>query len=256
MLNVHQLTKTYSGNPAPSVDNLTLDIEEGQIYGFIGPNGAGKSTTIKCMTGIVGFESGSVSVCGVNLRDDPIAAKKLIGYVSDDHVLYEGLTGVEFVNFICDVFDVPSALREERLDKYLDLFSLRDAIGKQIKSYSHGMKQKLNIIGALIHEPKVWILDEPLTGLDPNSIFQVKECMKQHAKEGNIVFFSSHIIDVVERICDRIAIIRKGQIQCVRSVDEIEREGEGLEQFYMSVINSKEVLPVSYRKDDKGEAKA
>ena len=151
---------------------------------------------------------------------------------------------------------MPAEERKERLDRYIRLFEFETAIDNQIRTYSHGMKQKVTIMAALIHNPKVWILDEPLTGLDPNSIFQVKECMKQHAKEGNIVFFSSHIIDVVERICDRIAIIRKGQIQCVRTVEEIEREGEGLEQFYMSVINGKEVLPVSCRKEARGEAKA
>ena len=167
MLQIENLTKTYAGNQKPSVDNLSLTVNDGEIFGFIGPNGAGKSTTIKSITGIISFEEGRVLIDGIDLKTAPLEAKKHIGYVSDDHVLYEGLTGVEYVNFICDVFQVPSAQRQERLDKYCELFALTDSVKKQISTYSHGMKQKLNIIGALIHEPKIWILDEPMTGLDP-----------------------------------------------------------------------------------------
>ena len=239
MLNINGLTKTYTGNPHPSVDSLSLNVGEGEIYGFIGPNGAGKSTTIKCITGIVGFESGSVTVCGMDLRDDPIAAKRLIGYVSDDHVLYEGLTGLEFVNFMCDVFDVPSSLRRERLEKYLDLFALRDAIGQQIKSYSHGMKQKLNIIGALIHEPKVWILDEPMTGLDPKSSYNLKKLMREHADKGNCVFFSSHVLDVVEKVCDRVGIIDSGKLVADCTISELKTHGldESLEELFLKITD-------------------
>ena len=167
MLQIENLTKTYAGNQKPSVENLSLTVNDGEIFGFIGPNGAGKSTTIKSITGIISFEEGRVLIDGIDLKSAPLEAKKHIGYVSDDHVMYEGLTGVEYVNFICDVFDVPTAQRQERLAKYSALFSLEDAVKKQISTYSHGMKQKLNIIGALIHEPKLWILDEPMTGLDP-----------------------------------------------------------------------------------------
>ena len=242
MLDIYKLTKTYSGNPAPSVDDLTLSVGEGEIYGFIGPNGAGKSTTIKCITGIVGFESGSVTVCGTPLKDDPIAAKRLIGYVSDDHVLYEGLTGREFVNFVCDVFDVPSAVREERLERYLDLFSLRDAMGKQIKTYSHGMKQKLNIIGSLVHEPKIWILDEPMTGLDPKSSFELKRLMREHADKGNCVFFSSHVLDVVEKVCDRVGIIDGGRLLADCTLSELKTTGlnESLEELFLKLTDEAE----------------
>lgn len=179
MLEINNLTKTYGANAKPSVDNLSLKVNDGEIFGFIGPNGAGKSTTIKCITGIVDFADGNVLVDGIDIKQNPIEAKKHIGYVSDDHVMYEGLTGVEYINFICDVFDVPQAERKERLDKYAELFSLTDAVKKQISTYSHGMKQKLNVISALIHEPKVWILDEPMTGLDPRSAFNLK---KTHAR--------------------------------------------------------------------------
>lgn len=167
-----------------------------------------------------------------------------IGFVPDHYALYEKLTAREYVNYIADLYEVSQEDRDERLNKFIKLFEFETAIDNQIKTYSHGMKQKVTIMSALIHNPKVWILDEPLTGLDPNSIFQVKECMKQHAKEGNIVFFSSHIIDVVERICDKIAIIRKGQIQCVKDVHEMERNGESLEAFYMQTINDSDVQPI------------
>ncbi len=242
MLDISNLTKTYSGNPRPSVDNLSLSVREGEIYGFIGPNGAGKSTTIKCMTGIVGFESGSVTVCGADLKSDPLAAKRQIGYVSDDHMLYEGLTGREFVNFVCDVFDVPEALRRERLEKYLELFSLGDAIGKQIKTYSHGMKQKLNIIGALIHEPKVWILDEPMTGLDPKSSFHLKKLMREHADKGNCVFFSSHVLDVVEKVCDRVGIIDGGRLLADCTMAQLRTTGldESLEELFLKLTDDSE----------------
>lgn len=245
MLNVNRLTKTYTGNPRPSVEELSLNIGEGEIYGFIGPNGAGKSTTIKCITGIVGFESGSVTVCGVDLKDDPLAAKRLIGYVSDDHILYEGLTGREFLNFVCDVFGVPYAERSARMEEYLALFSLEDAVNKQIKSYSHGMKQKLNIIGALIHEPKVWILDEPMTGLDPKSSYNLKKLMREHADRGNCVFFSSHVLDVVEKVCDRVGIIDGGKLLADCTIAQLKTTGlnESLEELFLKLTDSAEALP-------------
>ena len=237
MLQINNLTKTYAGGVKPSVDNLTLTVNDGEIFGFIGPNGAGKSTTIKCVTNIIRFEEGSVTVDGISLKDDPIAAKKLLGYVSDDHVLYEGLTGEEYINFICDVFDVPSALRKERLEQYLDAFSLRDAIKNQISSYSHGMKQKLNIIGALIHEPKVWILDEPMTGLDPKSAFHLKQLMREHADRGNSVFFSSHVLEVVEKICDRIDIIDDGHLIATCTINELKERNKdsSLEELFLKL---------------------
>lgn len=242
MLEINNLTKTYSGNSVPAVDNLTLSVGAGEIFGFIGPNGAGKSTTIKCVTGIVSFEQGSIQIDGKDLKSDPIGAKKQIGYVSDDHVLYEGLTGAEFVNFMCDVFDVPEGVRKERLDKYVSLFSLQDAIGKQIKSYSHGMKQKLNIIGALVHEPKVWILDEPMTGLDPKSSYNLKQLMREHAAKGNCVFFSSHILDVVEKVCDRVGIIDDGKLVAACTIAELKERGldNSLEELFLKITSDPE----------------
>lgn len=222
---------------------------------FWDPNGAGKSTIIKSIVGIQTITDGTIEVCGYDIKRQPVQAKRQIGFVPDHYALYEKLTAREYINYVADLYDVDKKTRDERLNRFIELFEFRSAIDNQIKTYSHGMKQKVTIMAALIHNPKVWILDEPLTGLDPNSIYQVKECMKQHAQEGNIVFFSSHIIDVVERICDRIAIIRKGQIQCVRSVQEIENSGMTLEQFYMDVVEGSEVLPVAVHPKDAEVAK-
>lgn len=243
MLEISNLTKTYNGATKPSVDNLSLTVNDGEIFGFIGPNGAGKSTTIKSIAGIIGFEDGSIRIDGVSIKDDAIAAKKLIGYVSDDHVLYDGLTGLEYVNFICDVFQVSGAEREQRLEKYLQMFSLQDAIKKQISSYSHGMKQKLNIIGALIHEPKLWILDEPMTGLDPLSAHNLKKLMREHADNGNCVFFSSHVLEVVEKVCDRVGIIEDGHLITCCDLEELKQRNEdkSLEDLFLKLTDDSEV---------------
>lgn len=249
MENVNKLvlknfTKRYAKSDVYAVKNANLEVCGGEIYGFLGPNGAGKSTIIKSIVGIQTITDGSIEVCGYDVATQSVEAKMQIGFVPDHYALYEKLTAREYVNYIADLYEVSQEDRDERLNKFIKLFEFETAIDNQIKTYSHGMKQKVTIMSALIHNPKVWILDEPLTGLDPNSIFQVKECMKQHAKEGNIVFFSSHIIDVVERICDKIAIIRKGQIQCVKDVHEMERNGESLEAFYMQTINGSDVQPI------------
>ncbi len=249
------LTKRYGKSDVYAVKDANLEVNGGEVFGFLGPNGAGKSTIIKSIVGIQTITDGTIEVCGYDVKRQPVQAKRQIGFVPDHYALYEKLTAREYINYVADLYDVDKKTRDERLNRFIELFEFRSAIDNQIKTYSHGMKQKVTIMAALIHNPKVWILDEPLTGLDPNSIYQVKECMKQHAQEGNIVFFSSHIIDVVERICDRIAIIRKGQIQCVRSVQEIENSGMTLEQFYMDVVEGSEVLPVAVHPKDAEVAK-
>lgn len=242
MLKINSLTKTYAGSNVSAVDNLNLEVADGEIVGFIGPNGAGKSTTIKCITGVLSFESGSVQICGIDLKNSPLEAKKLIGYVSDDHIMYERLTGMEFISFMCDVFEVPNDQRKPRLEKYLELFELEKAINSPIKSYSHGMKQKLNIIGALIHKPKLWILDEPMTGLDPKSSYNLKKLMKQHVAEGNSVFFSSHVLDVVEKVCDRIAIIDKGRLITDCTVEQLHSSSlsNSLEDLFLQITSNDE----------------
>ncbi len=230
--------KRYSTSDVYAVYDANLEIEGGQIFGFLGPNGAGKSTIIKSIVGIQTITSGQIEAAGYDMERQAVEAKMQIGFVPDHYALYENLTGREYVNYIADLYGVPKEDRDARIAAYVERFNLGQAIDNPIKTYSHGMKQKITIMAALVHEPKIWILDEPLTGLDPESIFQVKECMKEHAQKGNIVFFSSHIIDVVERICDKIAIIRRGQILCTKTIAEIEASGVPLEKFYMDMIEN------------------
>ena len=234
---LRNFSKKYKNNEYYAVKNANLEICGGEIFGFLGPNGAGKSTIIKSIVGIQPITDGSINVCGYDVDKQSVQAKRLIGFVPDHYALYEKLTGREYINYIADLYGVSKEDRDNRIRKYVKIFELENAVDNQMRTYSHGMKQKIAIMSALVHNPKVWILDEPLTGLDPNSIFQVKECMKEHAKNGNIVFFSSHIIDVVERICDRIAIIKKGEIQVCKKVSQIEKEST-LESFYMNTINN------------------
>ena len=229
-------SKKYASNKHYSVHDANFSVVGGEIFGFLGPNGAGKSTIIKSTVGIQPISEGNIQICGYDVAKQPVQAKRLIGYVPDHYALYEKLTGREYLNYIADIYQVSKEDRDARLKRYIELFQLEHSIDNKIKTYSHGMKQKITIMAALVHNPKVWILDEPLTGLDPTSIYQVKKCMKQHAEEGNIVFFSSHIIDIVEKLCDRIAIIKKGEIQCVKTVKEIEDSGVTLEQFYLDTI--------------------
>lgn len=234
-------SKRYSTSDVYAVKDANLEIEGGQIFGFLGPNGAGKSTIIKSIVGIQTISSGSIEVCGYDVEKQSVGAKMQLGFVPDHYALYENLTGREYVNYIADLYNVPQKERTERIDEYVDRFCLHQAFDNKIKTYSHGMKQKITIMSALVHNPKLWILDEPLTGLDPESIFQVKECMKLHAKKGNIVFFSSHLIDVVESVCDKIAIIKKGHVLCSKTVKEITESGVTLENFYMSMIDGNDV---------------
>ena len=242
-LELVNFSKKYGLNKYYAVEDANLEVHGGEVFGFLGPNGAGKSTIIKSIVGIQPITSGDIYVCGYNVKSQPVYAKSQIGFVPDHYALYEKLTGREYLNYIADIYEVSKEDRDYRLLKYIRLFELEDSIDNKIKTYSHGMKQKVTIISALIHNPKVWILDEPLTGLDPTSIFQVKECMKRHAERGNIVFFSSHLIDIVEKLCDRIAIIKHGKIQCIKTVEEIEKSGKTLEQFYLDIIGDNENDP-------------
>lgn len=239
--------KRYSTSDVYAVYKANLEIEGGQIFGFLGPNGAGKSSIIKTIVGIQTITSGEIEISGYDVEKQGVEAKLQIGFVPDHYALYENLTGREYINYIADLYSVSKADRDERIAEYVERFRLEAAIDNPMKTYSHGMKQKITIMSALVHNPKVWILDEPLTGLDPESIFQVKECMKEHAEKGNIVFFSSHIIDVVENICDRIAIIRRGQILCTKTIAEIKESGVPLETFYMNMIDGNTQPPVSVK---------
>ncbi len=238
VLEFNDFAKKYGNSDHFAVDHVHLKVTGGQIFGFLGPNGAGKSTCIKSAIGIQPITEGKISVCGFDVKTESTACKKLIGYVPDHYALYEKLSGREYINYIADLYGVSKEERDERINHYVEIFDLQQAFDNRMATYSHGMKQKMTIIAALVHNPKVWILDEPLTGLDPQSIFQVKQAMIAHAKAGNIVFFSSHIIDVVEKLCTDIAIIKKGHIIYEGKLDETLKEHpEGLENFYMKQIN-------------------
>ncbi len=208
----------------------------------MGPNGAGKSTTIKMITGILTPDYGNIKVCGHDIATDTINAKLNMGYVPDNHAVYEKLKGIEYLNFIADIYGMPKAERADRINYYLKMFKMDDAAGSVIKSYSHGMKQKICVIGALIHNPKLWILDEPLTGLDPQSAFLLKEQMKEHCKKGNTVFFSSHILEVVEKLCDRVAIIDKGRLVAVGTIEQLKsRADNSLEKYFLQLTSGEKV---------------
>lgn len=240
MVEIKHFTKIYSGSTKPSVDDLNLTIKDGEVYGFLGHNGAGKSTTIKSLVGIQTITDGQMIVDGYDVAKQPVETKLRIGYVSDNHAVYENLTGREYINYIADLYMVNKEDRDERITKYTKMFKLEDAIDREIKSYSHGMKQKIVVIASLIHDPKVWVLDEPLTGLDPTSAYQIKGCMREHASRGNIVFFSSHVIEVVEKICTRICIISHGKLQCEYSLKELKQKGISLEDLYLKYVSSEE----------------
>lgn len=252
---LRNFSKRYSTSDVYAVYNANLEIEGGQIFGFLGPNGAGKSTIIKTIVGIQTITSGDIEVSGYDVDKQSVEAKMQIGFVPDHYALYENLSGREYINYIADLYNVSKEDRDSRITDYVKRFRLETAIDNPMKTYSHGMKQKITIMSALVHNPKIWILDEPLTGLDPESIFQVKECMKEHAARGNLVFFSSHIIDVVENICDKIAIIRKGQILCTKSVAEIKESGIPLETFYMNMIDGNTQPPVSVKEVEAMQSK-
>lgn len=240
MLEIKNLTKRYGESTVKAVDGLSISLKAGEIYGFLGPNGAGKSTTIKSLVGIYPFQQGDILIDGVSIKTSPLEAKMKVGYVSDNHAVFERLTGCEYVNHMANLYHTDPAVAKERVERLLDIFKLREAFHRPIKSYSHGMKQKISVIGALVHNPKLWVLDEPLTGLDPQSSYQLKKVMKQHAAEGNTVFFSTHILDVVENLCDRCCIIKKGKLQGVYDLAEIRAKGESLEEIFVSVIGEED----------------
>lgn len=248
---LRSFSKKYGANKHYSVDHASFEVKGGEVFGFLGPNGAGKSTIIKSIVGIQTITSGNIEICGYDVEKQSVQAKLNLGFVPDHYALYENLTGREYINYIADLYNVTKEDRDNTIENLVDRFQLKGAFDNQMKTYSHGMKQKIAIMAALVHNPKVWILDEPLTGLDPTSIFEVKECMKEHAAKGNIVFFSSHIIDVVEKICDKIAIIKKGKIRAAAKVSELEARNIDLEQFYLDTIYAEEDAPlVSIGGDD------
>lgn len=232
MLKIEHLTKTYGDKKA--VDDLSLEIRPGEIYGFIGHNGAGKTTTIKSCCGILQFEQGEIYIDGISVRQDPIECKKKLAYIPDNPDLYEFMSGIKYLNFIADVFAVSKEDRERDIKKYSDMFEITESLAQPISDYSHGMKQKLAIISALIHKPKLMILDEPFVGLDPMASHMVKEIMRSFCNEGGAIFFSTHVLEVAEKLCDKIAIIKNGKLLVSGTVDEV-RGNASLEEVFLEL---------------------
>ncbi len=242
LLQLEEVTKIYRGGSAPAVDNLSLTVPCGEIFGFLGPNGAGKTTTIKLIVGLLRPNRGRIVVKGWEVARDPIKTKSQIGYVPDNPDLYERLTGREYLDLLADVYRVPSAKRSERIDRLLEAFELRDAVGDIIQSYSHGMKQKLALIGALFHNPPLFILDEPMVGLDPRAAHLFKQTLRRHCDLGNTVFFSTHILEVAERLCDRVGIINKGRLIACGTMDELRalhQKDKSLEEIFLELTEEK-----------------
>ncbi len=237
MIEITNFSKTYRGSGKRAVDNLSFTVADGEIFGFLGPNGAGKSTTIKCITGILDYEEGSIVINGADVKSDPINAKKKIGYVADEHFLYEGLTGRQYVNFILDIFQVAKEEREAKIKEYAEIFEMSSHLDESVSSYSHGMKQKISLIATLSHSPEVFILDEPMTGLDPEGAFNLKQIMAKLASEGKTVFFSSHVLEVVEKICTKVAIIDDGKLIAVCDMQELKEKKENLEELFLKLTD-------------------
>ena len=231
MLEIKNYSKTY-GEGKKAADNVSLTVDGGDIYGFIGHNGAGKSTTIRAVVGVLDFTEGEIYIDGHSVKEEPIECKKVTAYIPDNPDLYETLTGIQYLNFVADVFDISAADREKRIKKYADMFEITDSLGDMISSYSHGMKQKVAIISALIHEPKLMVLDEPFVGLDPKAAFILKEIMRDMCRNGAAIFFSTHVLDVAEKLCNKVAIIKQGRIIATGTMEEI-TEGHSLEEAFL-----------------------
>lgn len=235
ILEIKHYSKSYGGEKK-AADDVSLTVMGGDIYGFIGHNGAGKSTTIRAVVGVLDFTEGEIYIDGHSVKEEPMECKKVTAYIPDNPDLYENLTGIQYLNFVADVFDISAADREERIKKYADTFEITEALGDLISSYSHGMKQKVAIISALIHEPKLLVLDEPFVGLDPKATFTLKEIMHEMCEKGTAIFFSTHVLDVAEKLCNKVAIIKKGKIIASGTMEEL-TEGHSLEEAFLEVEN-------------------
>ena len=233
MIEIKNVTKTYNGEKK-AVDDISFTVNDGEIFAFIGHNGAGKTTTIKSIVGILDFEQGDILINGKSIKKQPIECKKEMAYVPDNPDLYENMKAIDFINFICDMYEVDKAERKERIEKYSKMFEMADSLNDEISSFSHGMKQKVALISALAHNPKILIMDEPFVGLDPKAVFDMKEIMKQICKEGKTIFFSTHILEVAEKLCSRVAIIKQGKIVKVGKMSEIKGD-ESLEQVFLEL---------------------
>ncbi|MDO5716203.1 MAG: ABC transporter ATP-binding protein [Tissierellia bacterium] len=236
MIQLHNVHKTFGNKVA--VNHIDLEVRPGEIFGFLGPNGAGKTTTIKMIVGMLRPDSGTVEVEGISVKDHPLEAKKKISFVPDNPEVYDMMTGLQYLNFLSDIYELSSSVRKERIERYVSDFGMEEALRDTIGSYSHGMKQKICLIGALIHEPDVFILDEPMVGLDPKSSFRLKEIMRERCDQGKIVFFSTHVMEVAEKLCDRLAIINQGNIIASGTLEEIQKQAQdegSLEKIFLEL---------------------
>jgi len=238
MIKIKNVNKEYVVG-TKVVNDLTLEIKEGEIFGFLGPNGAGKTTTLKMITGVSSIDSGSIEINGIDITKNPLEAKKQFGFVPDSPDIFLRLKGIEYLRFMARVYGVDPNSVNDKIEDYAKRFEIYDALNKQINDYSHGMRQKIVLIGALIHDPKVWILDEPLTGLDPQSSFLLKEMMREHVSKGNSVLFSTHVLEVAEKLVDRIGVIRKGELIFVGTLEELKDKynasDESLEELFLEL---------------------
>ncbi|HPX92865.1 MAG TPA: ABC transporter ATP-binding protein [Bacillota bacterium] len=239
MIQLKNVSKSYDGIHK-AVDNLTLDIRDGEIFGFLGPNGAGKTTTLKLITGLLSLDQGSITVNGHDIEQDPLEAKRLFAFVPDNPDTFLRLKGIEYLRFIADIYGVDKKDREERVRDLTRRFGIQDVLNQMIRTYSHGMKQKLILTGALLHDPETWLLDEPMTGLDPASSFQLKQLMREHADAGKTVLFSTHVLEVAERVCDRLSVIDRGKLLFVGTMSELKEryaEDSSLESLFLRLVN-------------------
>ncbi len=233
MIEIKNVSKTYNGKKKV-LKNISFKIEGGEIFAFIGHNGAGKTTMIKCIMGILDFEEGDILVDNKSIKEEPLECKRIMAYVADNPDLYENMKAIEYINFICDMYEVSEDIRRENTLKYAKMFEIEDKLNDDISSFSHGMKQKIALIAALAHNPKVLIMDEPFVGLDPKAVYDMKEIMRNMAKDGKTIFFSTHILDVAEKLCDRVAIIKDGTIVKVGKMKDIKGD-ESLEQVFLEL---------------------
>lgn len=238
MLRISNFSKSYKNNKK-AVDNLSLVVENGDIFGFIGHNGAGKTTTIRSVVGILDFEEGDIQIDGISIKEDPVACKLKTAYIPDNPDLYEYMTGIAYLNFIGDIYEVNKFDRETLIERYADAFEITSNLGDAISSYSHGMKQKLAIISALIHRPKLLVLDEPFVGLDPKAALTLKTIMRELCQSGSSIFFSTHVLEVAEKLCNKIAIIKNGKLIASGTTEEV-RGNQSLEDVFMGLIDAKE----------------
>ncbi len=240
MIKIENVSKSYIKGKK-SIDNLNLEIRNGEIFGFLGPNGAGKTTTIKMITGILNPDEGDIYIDGKSIEKEPLEAKRNFGFVPDNPDMFLKLKGIEYLNFLAEIYEIPSDVRKERIEFLTKKFEIYENLNSEIESYSHGMRQKIVICGVLLNNPKNWILDEPMTGLDPKSSFDLKEMMREHSRNGNTVFFSTHVLEVAEKLCDRVGIINKGKLVFVGTFEEMKRqfkENTSLENLFLEITEN------------------